>query len=98
MYVELDVFGAAMMHRVGRHVHCRYVVAVDDGGLGDGEVQFAEQLPQPAAFRDDVGDGVVLSLRAGPGDGGLAFGRPGHERVAEEDGVARGNLSVLFTN
>jgi hypothetical protein len=72
--VELDVLSPTMMHRVRRHVDGGDVVAEDNRGLGDGNLEFTEELPEPSAFRDDVGNGAIFGLGAGARDGGLAFG------------------------
>ena len=40
--VELDMFGATMVHRVRRHVDRRNIVAVDHRGFGDDDVKLTE--------------------------------------------------------
>jgi hypothetical protein len=47
-----------------------------------------EFLEQPTALGHGMGDGLVLHLFAGAGDGGLAFGGPRHQIVAEVDALA----------
>jgi hypothetical protein len=62
--VELDVLRVPVMHRVHSHVDAGDVVAVDDGGLGHGDMELPKQLAKPAAFCNNIGDDAVLSLHA----------------------------------
>jgi hypothetical protein len=64
MDVELDVLGSPMMHRIRRHVDGRDIVAVDERSLGDGAEKLAEELPEPDALRDGIGNTTVLGLGA----------------------------------
>ena len=83
--VDLDVFGTAMVDRVGCHVDSTDVVAVDDCGDAQRNVQVLQKLAQPTTLDNDVSNNLVLGLRTGPGHRGLPFGRPGHQIVSKED-------------
>jgi len=76
MNVQLNVLGSSVMHRILGHVDGRDVVAVHDGRLGHRLQKLDKKMTKPTAFCRDVGHTSVLSLRARPGDDGLAFGRP----------------------
>jgi hypothetical protein len=62
--VELNVFGAFVVHRIGGHVHRGHVVAVGHRGLGEGALEFAEELPELDALRGGIRHGSVLSFGA----------------------------------
>jgi hypothetical protein len=65
---------AAVMNQVGRHVHAGDVVTEDDGSRWHGDAELTQQLAEPAAFSNDVGDGAVLRFSAGIGDRRLPLG------------------------
>jgi hypothetical protein len=62
--VELNVFGAFVVHRIGGHVHRGHVVAVGYRGLGEGALEFAEELPEPDALCGGIRRGSILSFGA----------------------------------
>lgn len=68
------MLGPLVMHRVGQHVDAGDVVAVGHGSLVDVAAELTEELSQPYALSSSVGDGAVLGLRAGTGDGRLSLG------------------------
>jgi len=84
------MLGAAMMHRIRREVDCGDVVTIDDGGLVDGYLQFAKEMPKPAALSSDIGHTWILRLRAGARHHSLSLGRPRDERVTKEHTEPRG--------
>ena len=86
--VDLNVLGTAVVDQVGSHVDGADVVAVDHGSHLQRDMEFLNELAQPATFGDHMSDSPVLSLRTGPGHRGLPFGRPGHQAVSEEDAEA----------
>jgi len=83
--VDLDVLGATVVDRVGCHVDSANIVAVDNCGNLQRNVELLKKLPQPEALGNNVSNYLVLSLRTGPGYRGLPFGRPGHQVVSQED-------------
>ena len=93
MYVELDVFGTPVMYGIPRHVYRRYVVAESHRRRGNGVQQLAEELSEPRALRNGVGDGSILRLGARSRNRGLTLGRPRDERGSEEDAEARRRAS-----
>ena len=86
--VDLNVFGTAVMDRVGCHVDSANIVAVDNCSNLQRDVELLKKLPQPAALGGNVSNRPVLGLRTGPGHRGLSLGRPGHQDVAKEDAEA----------
>ena len=50
-------------------------------------------MAQPSCLCNAIGNGPVLSLSAGPRDGGLALGGPRDEAAAKEYGVPRGGTA-----
>jgi len=83
--VDLDVLGATVVDRVGCHVDSANIVAVDNCGNLQRNVELLKKLPQPEALGNNVSNYLVLGLRTGPGYRGLPFGRPGHQVVSQED-------------
>jgi hypothetical protein len=57
-----------------------------------------EQLAQPGGLSHAVGDGAVLSFRAGPRDGRLSLGRPGYKVVPEEHRIAGRRVTSVRTS
>jgi hypothetical protein len=86
--INLDMLGAPMMNRIGRHVDCTHIVAINDSRTSNRDVELLKKLPKPVAFGDSMGDGMVLSLSTGAWDSGLALGRLGDQVVTEVDTVA----------
>ena len=76
MNVELDVFGATMMDRIGGEVDGGDVVAEHHGGLGDWTRKLLEKLAKPRALGDHIGHDSILGLSARMGDRSLSLGRP----------------------
>ena len=72
--VDLDMLGATVVDRISSHIDGANVVAVDHCSQGNRDVKFLKELPNPAAFGDDMCNSPVFGLRAGVGDHGLAFG------------------------
>jgi hypothetical protein len=72
--INIHMLGALMLNRVGGKVHDTNVVVVDKGAPRRRALELMEQLMQPCGLNDVVGDGTVLSLRAGLGDDCMSFG------------------------
>ena len=65
MDVKFDVFLSAMMHRVGGHVDRGHIVAVHQRRLVHQREELAEELPEPDALGDRVGNTAVVGLCTG---------------------------------
>jgi hypothetical protein len=63
--VDLDVLRALMVDRVGGHVDCDNIAAVDDCHYREGNVEFLEELLKPTTLGHGMVDGAVLSLYTG---------------------------------
>jgi hypothetical protein len=63
--VQLDMLRSLVMDRIPRHVDARDVVAVDYHGRGHRAFELAEELAQPSAFGNGVGDAAVFRFSAG---------------------------------
>ena len=83
--VNLDVLGTTVVDWVGCHVDSANIVAADNCGNLQWNVELLKKLPQPAALGDNVSNRSVLGLHTGPGYRGLPFGRPGHQVVSQKD-------------
>lgn len=93
--VELHVLRPAVVHWVGGEVDGGHVVAEHQRGLVHWSQELAEELTEPDALGDGVGDAAVFGLRTGAGHRRLALGGPGDERVAEvDDEAGRGTACV----
>ena len=91
--INLNMLRATVMNRIDHHIDGTDVVTIDDDHRSNRDVKFLEKLVQPATLGDSMGDGAILSLRAGAGNCSLAFGRPGDKVVTEVDAVAGGGAS-----
>ena len=96
MNVDLDVLRAAMVDGVGSHVDGAHVVAVDNRRTRDRDVEFLEQLMQPAALSHNVGHCTVLCFGTGAGDRGLTLGGPRNQIIAEVDTIAGGGAPRIW--
>ena len=93
MEVNLDVLGALMLNRVGRHVDSANVVTIDQSSSPKGGMELEQELTQPRGLSNTVGHRAVLSFNTGSGDCILTLGGPGDEIITEEYGVDRGGLA-----
>lgn len=98
MQINLNMFGALTMYRVGGHVECTDVVTADQGGTARRGVKLTQELAQPGDLCHSVGHAAVLYLCTGPRHSLLAFGGPGDKAVPEEHGLARGGLARIRTD
>ena len=71
--VDLDVLGTMVVDCVGCHVDSANIVAVDNCGNLQRNVELLKKLPQPAALGDNMSNRSVLGLRTRPGHFGLLF-------------------------
>jgi hypothetical protein len=95
MEIDFHMLGVLVLHRVGRHVDGTDVVAVNQGGLAQGSVQFSQQLAQPGGLGDGIGDRPVFSFGTGPGDRVLALRGLGDEAITEKDSITGGGLACI---
>jgi hypothetical protein len=63
--INLDMLGAPMMNRIGRHVDCTHIVTINDSRMSNRDVELLKKLSKPAAFDDSMGDDTVLSPSTG---------------------------------
>jgi hypothetical protein len=56
----------------------------------DGAEELAEELLEPYAFIDGIGNSTILGIGAGTRDRGLAFRRLGNQSIAEIDTLPLG--------
>lgn len=99
MEIELDVLRPLMLHGIGRKIYRTDVVAINQGGLRWRGMKFMEKLVEPSDLSNGVGDGAVLGLGTGARYCMLAFRRPGHQVVTEEDSIAGcGAASIRTTS
>jgi len=95
--VNLYMLRATMMNRVSRHIYSTDVVTVDQSRRRQGHMKLLKKLTKPARLSHSMCDCSILSLCTRAGDCGLAFGRPRHQIVAEEDTVAGSRSSGIRT-
>jgi hypothetical protein len=60
--VKFDVLRALVMDRILGHVNGQHIVTERHSSLQDGEVELAEELPEPDALGCSIGDGAVFRL------------------------------------
>lgn len=96
MNVDLDVFCSLVVDGIGRHVDGADVVAEDNSGGGQLDVELLEQLSKPAALGHNVSHSSILCLGAGAGHRSLTFGGPGNQIVAKIDAEAGGGSSRVW--
>jgi hypothetical protein len=63
--INLDMLGAPMMNRIGRHVDCTHIVTINDSRMSNRDVELLKKLSKPATFDDSMGDDTVLSPSTG---------------------------------
>jgi hypothetical protein len=97
MEINLHMLSALMLNGVDGEVHGVDVVAVDKGAPRRRVLELMEQLPQPSGLSHTVGDGTVLSLRAGTGDDSLPFGRSGQQVGPQKHRIARSRATCVRT-
>jgi hypothetical protein len=95
--VNLHMLRALVLDGVGGEVDRADVVAVDERGPAKGAMELGQELPEPGSLSHAVGNGAVLRLGTGAGGHLLALGGPGHQVASEEDGIARGGPSSVWT-
>jgi hypothetical protein len=66
--INLHIFGALMLNKVGEDVHDTDVVIVDESAPRRRTLELTEQLMQPGGLSYAVGDGTVLGFCARPRD------------------------------
>jgi hypothetical protein len=63
--VNLDMFGALMLHWISREIDGTHIVTVNQGSLLQGLSQFLKELPEPGSFCHTISNGTVFSLSTG---------------------------------
>jgi hypothetical protein len=71
--IQLHMLRSLTMHRVVREICRGDIITEDDARLLDDDVQFHQQVPQPAALSGGIRDTTVLRFGRGSGDDGLAL-------------------------
>ena len=74
MEVNLDVLGAPMLNRVGRHVDGANVVTINQSSSPKGGMELEQELTQPRGLSNTIGHCAVLSFSTGSGDCILTLG------------------------
>jgi hypothetical protein len=74
--VDLDMLRVPMVNWICRHVDNTNVVAEDNRGRGEGNMELLQELADPATLGDSVSNNPIPSLSTRPGHRGLAFGGP----------------------
>ena len=87
MNVDLDVFGTAVLNRVGGHVHCADIITKNDHGSRQGVMKLCKKLTNPAALCNSVSHITILRLSTRSGNRGLSLGGSRHQGVTEIDTV-----------
>jgi hypothetical protein len=95
MEVDLHMFGALMLYRVGGEVDGADIVAVDEAGFVKRVMEFLEKLPQPRSLSDAVSDSPVLGLSARARNSGLPLRGPGDKAATEEYGITGGGAASV---
>jgi hypothetical protein len=98
MKINLHMFDALMLNGVDGEVHGTDVVTLGESAPRRQILELMEQLAQLGGLSHAVGDGTVLSFRAGPRDDRLSLGRPGHKVVPEECRVAGRRAMSVWTS
>jgi hypothetical protein len=95
--VNLYVFSATMMHRIGSHVDSTDIVAINNSGLGKWNVKLLEELTKPAALSNYMSNSTILCLSTGARDRRLSLGRPGDQSVAKVNTIPGGRAPRIRT-
>ena len=74
--VNLDVFGTAVLNRVGGHVHCADIITKNNRGSSQGMMELCKKLTDPTALGNSVSDNPILCLSTRARDGGLPIRAP----------------------
>jgi len=64
--IDLNVFGALMLNRVGGHVNCADIITVYQGGMTKRSMEFLKELAQPGSLGHTIRHCAILSLCTGP--------------------------------
>jgi hypothetical protein len=71
--IDLHMFCALVLNRVGREVHCADIIAVHHRGTPRWAVEFLQELPHPTRFCNTVRNRLVFCFGARARDGSLPF-------------------------
>jgi hypothetical protein len=64
--IDLNVFNALMLNRVGCHVDCTDVVAVHQCGTPERSMQLQKKLAQPGGLSNSISHRAILGFSATP--------------------------------
>jgi len=85
--VDLDVFGALMLHRIGGEIDSTHIVTVNECGTRRRVVELLKELTEPRSLGNSICNCTIFSLSAGARNRMLAFARPGNQVVTKEDSI-----------
>ena len=95
--IELNVLHVLMLDWVASQIDGGDVVSVDQSGLHKRATELKQEIAEPRALRDNVGNAPVFGLSAGARHDRLTLGRPRHKGVVEEDTVTRRGATRVRT-
>jgi hypothetical protein len=75
--VNLNVLGTLVLDWIRRHVDCANVVAIHQGGLGQGGVQLSQELTNAGSLSDCIGEITIFSFCTRAGNNVLPLRGPG---------------------
>jgi hypothetical protein len=77
MKINLHMFCALILNRVGGEVHGTDAVTVNKSAVQWRSLELMQELVQPSGLSHTIGDGTILGFGAGAGDDNLPLHRPG---------------------
>jgi len=89
MNIDLNMFCASMVDRVGGHVHRTHIVAVDNGGTMKSMMNILQQLTKPTTLGNNVCYRSIFGLYTGVGNRSLTLGEPVDKVITEVNAVAK---------
>jgi len=95
--INLNVFGALMLDRVGGHVDGADVVTIDQRSTPRRCMKLEEKLAQPGGFGNAISHSTILCLCTGSGHCVLSLRRPGNQVVPEENRITRCGFESIWT-
>ena len=95
--INLDVFRALMLNRVGGHVDSTDIITIYQCSAAKRGTKLLKELAQPSSLSNSIGHSAILSLRTGPRDSRLALRGPGDEVVTKKHSIARCGLARIWT-
>jgi len=96
--IDLDVFGALMLHQVCREIQCTDIITINECRTFKGNVQLQKQLTKPGGLGNCVSNGTVLSVSTRTGHSGLSLRRPGNQIISKEQNISRRGATSIPPN